>query len=74
MEWSYYDGVVQFTVADEKDRQGLAIMLPTKSSVDRSMAQWDNILVNKYELDKTKIFGLFDKLSSGPAAAKEWSV
>ena len=74
MEWSYYDGVVQFTVEDEKDRQGLAIMLPTKSSVDRSMVQWDNILVNKYELDKTKIFDLFDKLSSGPAAAKEWCV
>ena len=71
MEWSYYDGVIQFTV--EKDRLGLAIMLPTKSSVDRSMVQWDNILVDKYEFDKTKILDLFETMSAGPAA-KEWCV
>ena len=74
LEWSYYDGVVQFTVEQEKERNGLAIMLPTKSSVDRSMVQWDNILVDKYEFDKSKILDLFDTLSSGPAAAKEWCV
>ena len=74
MEWSYYDGVVQFTVEDEKFRNGLAIMLPTKSSVDRTMVQWDNTLVDKYEFDKNKILDLFETMSAGPAAAKEWCV
>ena len=74
LEWSFYDGVVQFTEEDEKMRNGLAIMLPTKSSVDRTMVQWDNTLVDKYEFDKTKILDLFETMSAGPAAAKEWCV
>ncbi len=49
-------------------------LLFISEKVDRSMVQWDNILVDKYEFDKTKILDLFDTLSSGPAAAKEWCV
>ena len=74
MEWSYYDGVVQFCEEGEKFREGLAIMLPTKSSVDRTMVQWDNTLVDKFKFDKTKILDLFETMSAGPAAAKEWCV
>ena len=74
LEWSYYDGVVQFCEEGEKFREGLAIMLPTKSSVDRTMVQWDNTLVDKFKFDKTKILDLFETMSAGPAAAKEWCV
>ena len=71
-EWSFYDGVIQFSI--DKDRFGLAIMLPTKSSVDRDMVQWDNMLVSEYGFDKIKILDKFDSLTAGPAAAKEWCV
>ncbi len=74
LEWSYYDGVVQFCEEGEKFREGLAIMLPTKSSVDRTMVQWDNTLVDKFKFHKTKILDLFETMSAGPAAAKEWCV
>jgi hypothetical protein len=74
LDWSYYDGVVQFCEEGEKFREGLAIMLPTKSSVDRTMVQWDNTLVDKFKFDKTKILDLFETMSAGPAAAKEWCV
>jgi len=71
-EWSFYDGVIQFSI--DKDRFGLAIMLPTKSSVDRNMVQWDKKLVSVYGFDKIKILDLFNSLTAGPAAAKEWCV
>ena len=71
-DWSFYDGVIQFYV--DKERFGSAIMLPIKSTIDRSMVQWDNTLVSKYEFDKTKILDLFDKYTAGPAASKEWCV
>ena len=66
-EWSYYDGVIQFSI--DKVRFGLAIMLPTTSSVNRNMVQWDNKLVAEHGFDKVKILDKFDSLTSGPAAA-----
>ena len=73
-EWSYYDGVIQFSI--DKVRFGLAIMLPTTSSVNRNMVQWDNDnkLVAEHGFDKVKIHDKFDSLTSGPAAATEWCV
>ena len=47
----------------------LAKMLPTCSTVDRSMVRWDNQNVEKFKIDKQK---LFEAQVLDPLDSTEW--
>ena len=64
--------VTQITIDGKK--LFLARMLPIASEVNRSMVQWDNSNVVKFEIDKVLVLDKFETLVLDPANATEWCV
>ena len=64
-------GVVQ--VASEGKKTALAKMLPTNSTVDRSMVRWDNQNVEKsIKIDKLQLLDKFEAQVLDPLESTEW--
>ena len=72
MEFSFWKqkGVVQ--VASEGKKHALAKMLPTNSTVDRSMVRWDNKNVETFEINKEQVLDKFEEQVLDPLDATEW--
>ena len=71
MEFSFWKqkGVVQ--VASEGKKRALAKMLPTNSTVDRSMVRWDNKKVETFKINKEQVLDKFEEQVLDPLVATE---